>query len=196
MHCSTSKLGTMASSKRSSSSNHKEKIIRRKEEQLVERRAEERTEHQNPDYEASELCSFHAVAPPGTVDLLSVLLMATSFQSRRASILEVLHIKQKAFFFAITCIIFSAVPECICTCIVGEIPEGPVHDDNEWNISVVDDTEPVTADASTSDTLPDGLVCELPIADEFQKPSDPEEMTNSVDDLDELRKQLEALNAD
>jgi len=58
------------------------------------------------------------------------------------------------------------------------------------------DTEPVTENASSSDTLPDGLVRELPIADEFQKPSDPEEMTNSVDDLDELRKQLEALNAD
>ncbi|KAH7858440.1 hypothetical protein Vadar_023929 [Vaccinium darrowii] len=76
------------------------------------------------------------------------------------------------------------------------VPEGPVHDDNEWNISVVDDTEPVTENASSSDTLPDGLVRELPIANEFQKPSDPEEMTNSVDDLDELRKQLEALNAD
>lgn len=76
------------------------------------------------------------------------------------------------------------------------VPEGPVHDDNEWNISVVDDTECITENASSSDTLPDGLVRELPIADEFQKPSDPEEMTNSVDDLDELRKQLEALNAD
>jgi len=66
----------MASSKRSS--NHKEKIIRRKEEQPVEPelpkyrdRAKERREDQNPDYEASELGSFHAVAPPGTVDLLA-----------------------------------------------------------------------------------------------------------------------------
>ncbi|KAH7858616.1 hypothetical protein Vadar_025916 [Vaccinium darrowii] len=36
----------------------------------------------------------------------------------------------------------------------------------------------------------------LPIAVEFQKPSDPQEMTNSVDDLDELQKQPKALNAD
>ncbi|KAH7839524.1 hypothetical protein Vadar_005339 [Vaccinium darrowii] len=76
-HCSTNKLGTMASSKRSSSSNHIEKIIRHKEEQPVEPelpkyrdRAKERREDQNPDYEASELGSFHAVAPPRTVDLL------------------------------------------------------------------------------------------------------------------------------
>lgn len=34
-------------------------------------RAKERREDQNPDYEANELGSFHAVAPPGTVDLLS-----------------------------------------------------------------------------------------------------------------------------
>ncbi|KAH7846571.1 hypothetical protein Vadar_015658 [Vaccinium darrowii] len=33
-------------------------------------RAKERREDQNPDYEASELGSFHAVAPPRTVDLL------------------------------------------------------------------------------------------------------------------------------
>lgn len=47
-----------------------------------------------------------------------------------------------------------------------------------------------------ADTLPEGLVRELPTADEFQKPCDPQEMIDSVDDLDELRKQLEALNAD
>ncbi|CAK9159261.1 unnamed protein product [Ilex paraguariensis] len=64
----------MASSKR----NHKEKIIRRKEEKPEEPeqpqyrdRAKERREDQNPDYEATELGSFHAVAPPGTVDLRS-----------------------------------------------------------------------------------------------------------------------------
>ncbi|EPS66233.1 hypothetical protein M569_08542 [Genlisea aurea] len=32
-------------------------------------RAKERREDQNPDYEITELTSFHAVAPPGTVDL-------------------------------------------------------------------------------------------------------------------------------
>lgn len=32
-------------------------------------RAKERREDQNPDYEPTELGAFHAVAPPGTVDL-------------------------------------------------------------------------------------------------------------------------------
>jgi IK cytokine len=35
-------------------------------------RAKERREDQNPDYEPTELGSFHAVAPPGTVDIRSV----------------------------------------------------------------------------------------------------------------------------
>ncbi|KAJ0673490.1 putative RED-like protein [Helianthus annuus] len=60
-------------------SNHKEKVVRRKEEKVEEAeqapkyrdRAKERREDQNPDYEPSELGSFHAVAPPGNVDLLS-----------------------------------------------------------------------------------------------------------------------------
>ncbi|XP_042437663.1 suppressor of mec-8 and unc-52 protein homolog 2-like [Zingiber officinale] len=58
--------------------NNKEKMIRRKEEKLEEPevpkyrdRAKERREDQNPDYEPTELGSFHAVAPPGTVDLRS-----------------------------------------------------------------------------------------------------------------------------
>ncbi|CAI9765989.1 unnamed protein product [Fraxinus pennsylvanica] len=64
----------MSSNKR----HHKEKIARRinKEEKAEEPelpkyrdRAKERREDQNPDYEISELTSFHAVAPPGTVDL-------------------------------------------------------------------------------------------------------------------------------
>ncbi|CAI9779863.1 unnamed protein product [Fraxinus pennsylvanica] len=64
----------MSSNKR----HHKEKIARRinKEEKVEEHdlpkyrdRAKERREDQNPDYEISELTSFHAVAPPGTVDL-------------------------------------------------------------------------------------------------------------------------------
>lgn len=33
-------------------------------------RAKERREDQNPDYEITELTSFHAVAPPGAVDVL------------------------------------------------------------------------------------------------------------------------------
>ncbi|KAI3443505.1 hypothetical protein Pfo_000170 [Paulownia fortunei] len=64
----------------SSKRNHKEKTIRRhyKEEKPEEPelpkyrdRAKERREDQNPDYEITELTSFHAVAPPGNVDLLS-----------------------------------------------------------------------------------------------------------------------------
>ncbi|KAL4180840.1 hypothetical protein AMTRI_Chr12g234400 [Amborella trichopoda] len=62
----------MASAKRY----HKEKMARRKEEKQDEPelpkyrdRAKERREDQNPDYEPTELGSFHAVAPPGTVDL-------------------------------------------------------------------------------------------------------------------------------
>ncbi|XP_039024157.1 suppressor of mec-8 and unc-52 protein homolog 2-like [Hibiscus syriacus] len=62
----------------SSKKYYKEKIARRKEEKAEEPeqpkyrdRAKERREDQNPDYEPTELGSFHAVAPPGTVDLLS-----------------------------------------------------------------------------------------------------------------------------
>lgn len=54
---------------------HKEKALRRKEEKPEEPelpkyrdRAKERREDQNPDYEPTDL-GFHAVAPPGTVDL-------------------------------------------------------------------------------------------------------------------------------
>ncbi|GLT74229.1 hypothetical protein SLA2020_460370 [Shorea laevis] len=57
---------------------YKEKIARRKEEKAEEPeqpkyrdRAKERREDQNPDYEPTELGSFHAVAPPGTVDIRS-----------------------------------------------------------------------------------------------------------------------------
>ncbi|KAJ7980518.1 suppressor of mec-8 and unc-52 protein-like 2 [Quillaja saponaria] len=56
---------------------YKDKAIRRKEEKEEEPeapkyrdRAKERREDQNPDYESTEL-GFHAVAPPGTVDLRS-----------------------------------------------------------------------------------------------------------------------------
>ncbi|TYI25280.1 hypothetical protein ES332_A05G039700v1 [Gossypium tomentosum] len=62
----------------SSKKYYKEKIARRKEEKAEEPeqpkyrdRAKERREDQNPDYEPTELGSFHAVAPPGTVDLRS-----------------------------------------------------------------------------------------------------------------------------
>ncbi|KAL2997985.1 hypothetical protein AAZX31_09G071300 [Glycine max] len=61
----------------SNKKNPKEKPIRRKEEKPEEPevpkyrdRAKERREDQNPDYEQTEL-GFHAVAPPGTVDIRS-----------------------------------------------------------------------------------------------------------------------------
>lgn len=75
-------------------------------------------------------------------------------------------------------------------------PECPIHDDNEWNISVLDDSEVLTTDVKSSDALPEGLVRELPSADEFQKASAHQDTTNSMDDLEDLRKQLDALNAD
>ncbi|EXC13601.1 Protein Red [Morus notabilis] len=62
----------------SSKKHYKEKVVRRKEEKAEQPeapkyrdRAKERREDQNPDYEASELGSLHAVAPPGNVDLRS-----------------------------------------------------------------------------------------------------------------------------
>lgn len=58
-------------------------MLYRREEKKVEEpelpkyrdRAKERREDQNPDYEPNELGSFHAVAPPGNVDLLLVLFL-------------------------------------------------------------------------------------------------------------------------
>uniref|UniRef100_A0A164VXZ2 Ubiquitin-like modifier-activating enzyme 5 n=1 Tax=Daucus carota subsp. sativus TaxID=79200 RepID=A0A164VXZ2_DAUCS len=76
------------------------------------------------------------------------------------------------------------------------VTESAMHLDNEWNICVVDDEEQDKKDAHTHDVLPEGLVHELPSADEFQKPTAQEESFNSADDLEELKRQLEALNAD
>ncbi|KAL2236143.1 ubiquitin-like modifier-activating enzyme 5 [Sesamum indicum] len=70
-----------------------------------------------------------------------------------------------------------------------------LHADNEWNISVVDDSD-VQDSSASSGALPEGLVHELPSADEFQKPPASAETTATpIDDLEDLRKQLEALNA-
>lgn len=76
------------------------------------------------------------------------------------------------------------------------VPEGPLHTDNEWNISVVDDSAPERTDATSSDALPEGLTRELPAADEFKKFPAAEPATATFDDIEELRKQLDALNAD
>lgn len=48
----------------------------------------------------------------------------------------------------------------------------------------------------TLGAITEGLVHELPSADAYQQPPAAEETTTPADDLDELRKQLEALNAD
>ncbi|KAK8950190.1 hypothetical protein KSP40_PGU001656 [Platanthera guangdongensis] len=60
----------------SSKKHYKEKVARKKEEKQEQPelpkyrdRAKERREDQNPDYEPTELGSFHAVAPPGSVAL-------------------------------------------------------------------------------------------------------------------------------
>lgn len=78
---------------------------------------------------------------------------------------------------------------------VSSAEEVPVHADNEWNISVLDDDEPNRAVATSSDTLPEGLVRELPNADEHQNLVLPDAPVVSIDDLEDLRKQLEALNS-
>ncbi|CAA3021875.1 suppressor of mec-8 and unc-52 homolog 2 [Olea europaea subsp. europaea] len=78
----------MSSNKR----HHKEKIARRinKEEKAEEPelpkyrdRAKERRDDQNPDYEISELTSFHAVAPPGTGDLGSAYAQKISIEKSK-----------------------------------------------------------------------------------------------------------------
>ncbi|RZC59820.1 hypothetical protein C5167_007122 [Papaver somniferum] len=79
------------------------------------------------------------------------------------------------------------------------VVESPVHAENEWNISVVDDDDEMEKKDSVhinSNALPEGLVRELPSADDFQTlPVPAEESSNPIDDLEELRRQLDALNA-
>ncbi|XP_030475849.1 ubiquitin-like modifier-activating enzyme 5 [Syzygium oleosum] len=73
--------------------------------------------------------------------------------------------------------------------------ECPLHADNEWNISVVDDSDTKMTGAASSDTLPEGLTRELPSADEFQHAPASGSADAYIDDLEDLRKQLEALNS-
>ncbi|KAL8499434.1 hypothetical protein ACS0TY_022412 [Phlomoides rotata] len=70
-----------------------------------------------------------------------------------------------------------------------------LHEENEWNISVLDDIDDVHVSIAISGTIPEGLVHELPSADEFQNPPATQEPTIPNDDLDDLRRQLEALNS-
>ncbi|XP_010417439.1 PREDICTED: suppressor of mec-8 and unc-52 protein homolog 2 [Camelina sativa] len=74
----------------SSKSHYKEKIARRREEKSEEidnpkyrDRAKERRENQNPDYDPSELGSFHAVAPPGAVDLRAADALKLSIENSK-----------------------------------------------------------------------------------------------------------------
>ncbi|KAJ3697290.1 hypothetical protein LUZ61_000995 [Rhynchospora tenuis] len=75
--------------------------------------------------------------------------------------------------------------------------EEPLHLDNEWNISVLDDSD---AGVSTSEKapsiLPEGLVHELPTADNYPDQVGPT-ATGGIDDddLEELQRQLDALNS-
>lgn len=45
------------------------------------------------------------------------------------------------------------------------------------------------------DALPEGLVHELPTADVYKHPTVSDETVDTVDDLEDLKRQLEALNA-
>ncbi|KAL3522354.1 hypothetical protein ACH5RR_015188 [Cinchona calisaya] len=77
-----------------------------------------------------------------------------------------------------------------------EAEEFPIHGDNEWNISVVDDSGVAGKDVGSLDTLPEGLTHELPSADGYsQLPASEETSNHQLDDLDQLRKQFEALIA-
>lgn len=73
--------------------------------------------------------------------------------------------------------------------------EGPLHDENEWNISVVDDSDVTSAASKSSDALPDGLTRELPCADKLQELPLLEVTSIITDDLEDLQRQLDALNA-
>ncbi|CAM6009778.1 unnamed protein product [Sphagnum balticum] len=78
----------------------------------------------------------------------------------------------------------------------------PVHDENEWNISLVDDDEGVAplgvvaGQQGSAGHLPEGLLRELPDAEVFDEAAQTEEaFVKPEGDLDDLQKQLEALNA-
>uniref|UniRef100_A0A0E0K056 Ubiquitin-like modifier-activating enzyme 5 n=1 Tax=Oryza punctata TaxID=4537 RepID=A0A0E0K056_ORYPU len=75
--------------------------------------------------------------------------------------------------------------------------ECPVHLDNDWNISVVDNSDTVTPStlSTGADSLPEGLVRELPTADSYQEPVAPVTSGAIDDDLEELQRQLDALNS-
>lgn len=75
--------------------------------------------------------------------------------------------------------------------------EYPVHIDNEWNISVVDDSDTALSSIlrTAADSLPEGLVRELPHEDSYVEPLTRASSGAIVDDLEELQRQLDALNS-
>ncbi|CAM0911326.1 unnamed protein product [Alopecurus aequalis] len=75
--------------------------------------------------------------------------------------------------------------------------EYPVHIDNEWNISVVDDSDTVLSSIlrTAGDSLPEGLVRELPHEDSYVEPPTPASSGAIDDDLEDLQRQLDALNS-
>lgn len=73
----------------------------------------------------------------------------------------------------------------------------PLHSDNVWDISVIEDDEPTLLAGTSKQTerLPEGLVRELPDADVVDKSVTSEELMAENGDLDDLQRQLDALNA-
>lgn len=73
----------------------------------------------------------------------------------------------------------------------------PLHSDNVWNISVVEDDEPASSagTAKQAESLPEGLFWELPDADVMDKSIISEELITENGDLNDLQRQLDALNA-
>ncbi|KAJ3675772.1 hypothetical protein LUZ60_004814 [Juncus effusus] len=75
--------------------------------------------------------------------------------------------------------------------------DSPLHFDNEWNISVVDDCDVSSSSTlNTSNILPEGLMHELPTADNYytEQEAGPTALNAIDDDLEELQRQLDALN--
>ncbi|XP_011624890.1 ubiquitin-like modifier-activating enzyme 5 isoform X2 [Amborella trichopoda] len=74
--------------------------------------------------------------------------------------------------------------------------EASLHADNEWSISVIDDCNlDNTITGRDSESLPEGLARELPDADDLQRPQTTEDTVAFTGDLEDLQKQLDALNA-
>ena len=71
----------------------------------------------------------------------------------------------------------------------------PLHDDNEWNIEVVDEDASVivNADSSINKDLPSGLKYEMPVAENEEENEESVEVDGEADDLglDDLMSELE-----